>query len=88
MLREVTANNEACSPLCWGEDTRDVRVTKLIAQSLLGGKEIVHNFDNKFALTEIKLMQIEKDMYKIFFKFSFSAQIKLVFSQSGAVRTI
>ena len=38
-------------------------------------------------LTKFKLMQIEKDI-KFFFKFPFSNQIKLVFSQSGAARTI
>ena len=62
-------------------------MTKLNTQSLQGGKGIVQNFDNEFAPTEIKLMQIEKDL-KIFLKFPFSAQIKFVFSQSGVARTI
>ena len=38
-------------------------------------------------LTKIKLMQIKKDI-NIFFKFLSFAQIKLLFSQFGAAKTI
>ena len=59
----------------------------LMHEAFKAARESSNILITNLLLTEIQLMQIEKDI-KIFFKFPFSTQIILVFSPSGAARTI
>ena len=86
VLREDTANNEACSDCAKEKVAETSELPNVMHKAYKVTRESSKILMTNLLLIEIKLMQIKKDK-KFFFKFPFSAQIKFVFSHSGTACT-